>query len=124
MTLRYADRYPTGMGVHQTPDCYGREAYFSARDDDCQRCRFFDSCAQEVRGMRSSTPQTASNRRIPVREQTAPMPTFRHGPEGRSHAGIILEDESAIERLARDVLTGMCRGGSWEMYEFFTYFRF
>lgn len=60
---------------------------------------------------------------VPVNiERRAPLP-----PEHIQHprdAAVLRPNESLLERIARDVLTGACRGGSYELYTFFCRFRF
>jgi hypothetical protein len=50
------------------------------------------------------------------------MPT-RRGPDERTHAGIIMEGETAFERFMKDCATGACRGFFEEGSDFFRYWR-
>ena len=43
-------------------------------------------------------------------------------PKGES--GIVKPDETWSQRMLKDVMTGACRGGAWELYQFFCRNRF
>lgn len=114
--LRYADRFPDRQ---ERPDCFGRAAYYSSTDNDCRRCDYFEECGDAV----------GRRRVIPVRGPAAtPTPTYRSRNDGveasDTRAGEIAEDESGLERFAKDCATGACRGAMWEGYQFFVKFRF
>lgn len=117
--LRYADRHPKEERI---PECYAREAYYDPKCAECQRCAFAYECRDEVRRKKGSTT-------IPVRPQTEDRPTsrpyvsMRRGPDERTHAGIIMEDESPFERFMKDCVTGACRGFFEEGSDFFRYWR-
>lgn len=118
MTLRYADRHPREERV---PECFGREAYFDPKCSECRRCHFEYDCRDEINNRRPSSS-------IPVRRTEAPnrpMPSMpaRRGQENRTHAGIILEGETAFNRFLKDCVTGACRGFFEEGSDFFRYWR-
>jgi hypothetical protein len=48
---------------------------------------------------------------------------LRRGPENRTHAGIIMEGETAFNRFLKDCVTGACRGFFEEGSDFFRYWR-
>lgn len=106
-----------GESRSQKPDCYGRESYFNTRDPDCQRCDFFDDCADEIKSRRRGSSSVRSV--YPRREERS-----NEVLKAKTHAGIVQEGESPGGRFLRDCLTGACRGAAWEAYEFFCQFRF
>jgi hypothetical protein len=123
MPLRYADRHPREEKV---PECFGRDAYFDPKCSECRRCHLEYECRDEIHS-RKGTP-------IPVRrvENTTYAPTpgrvisnmpSRRGPDDRTHAGIIQENETAFERFMKDCLTGACRGFFEEGSDFFRFWR-
>ncbi|MCK4306549.1 MAG: hypothetical protein KAY24_20065 [Candidatus Eisenbacteria sp.] len=118
MTLRYGDRFPD-RGARL--ECFGRSAYYSSGDHDCQRCDFFEECGDAVNNR---------SRSIPVRNSGVSSGVRKRQPEGRgveesdTPAGAIEEEESGFERFAKDCATGACRGAMWEGYQFFVRFRF
>lgn len=116
MSLRYADRYPA---TEQTPQCFGRTAYYSSRDQDCQRCSFFNECGDEIRSRRSTI-----TTRSPARTTSSDTPPHEVERYNSGDAGVIREGETAAQRFLRDCLTGACRGGLYEGYRFFNKFRF
>jgi hypothetical protein len=111
--LKYADRYPDRSA---RLECFGRSAYYSSRDHDCQRCDFFEECGDAVNGR---------GRSVPTRIRGSKRRTEGSGvEESDTPAGVIEEEESGLERFARDCATGACRGAMWEGYQFFVRFRF
>jgi hypothetical protein len=110
--LRYSDRFPQD---ERFPECFGRDAYFDPKTTECQRCDFFNRCSSATRGRKGVS--------IPVRgvDDKERMPS--KGLQGRTHAGIVQEGETAFQRFVKDVVTGAARGASYESYEFWTYFR-
>jgi hypothetical protein len=109
--LRYSDRFPQD---ERRPECFGREAYFDPKTTECQRCDFFNSCRSEARGRRGIS--------IPARDSDQDRSPTK-GMQGRTHAGIVQEGETAFQRFVKDVVTGAARGASYESYEFWSYFR-
>jgi hypothetical protein len=116
MGLRYADRHPKEERV---PECYGREAYFDPKCSECRRCHFEYDCRDEIKGRRSPAP---SVRRTEAPSRGPVVPS-RRGPDERTHAGIIMEGETAFERFMKDCATGACRGFFEEGSDFFRYWR-
>jgi hypothetical protein len=116
MGLRYADRHPREERV---PECFGREAYFDPKCSECRRCHFEYDCRDEIKSRKGSTS-------VPVRREAPsvrPGPPARRGPDERTHAGIIMEGETAFERFMKDCVTGACRGFFEEGSDFFRYWR-
>lgn len=116
MPLRYADRHPREERV---PECFGRDAYFDPKCSECRRCHFEYDCRNEINSRKGTS--------VPVRRSEPPSraPTVpsRKGPDSRTHAGIIMEGETAFERFMKDCLTGACRGFFEEGSDFFRYWR-
>lgn len=100
--------------------CFGKSQYFKASDFTCQNCPDYSDCGRVVTGAATS----------PVSRSAMYSDRGYHGrPLGGVEssevpAGVVREGETAFERFGYDVLTGMCRGGMWEGYSFFTVFRF
>lgn len=119
MTLRYSDRHPR---EERTPDCYGKEAYFDPRASECRGCHFEYDCRDAIHGgsKSASVPIRRADRQE-VREPT--RMSSRRGPDERTHAGIVLEGETGLQRFAKDCLTGACRGLFEEGSDFFRYWR-
>lgn len=120
MPLRYADRHPREEKV---PECYGRDAYYDPKCSECRRCHFEYDCRDEINSRRGTpvpvrreAPSVSPGRAVPS------MPT-RRGPDERTHAGIIMEGETAFERFMKDCATGACRGFFEEGSDFFRYWR-
>lgn len=114
--LRYSDRHPREERV---PECYGRDSYYDQESSECRRCRFQHDCEDEIRNKRGV--------RIPVSKQETPSRPSQslgmRGPEDRTHAGIILEGETPLERFLKDCATGACRGFFEEGCDFFRHWR-
>lgn len=113
--LRYAEQYPDAQD--SSPDCYGRDDYFTPSTADCQRCDFFSSCAEKVRAGRGGRNIAPSGRRSQARR-----PEF--GGVEVTQPQEIQEGRTAAEQLLANVATGAARGGAWELYQFFCWWRF
>ena len=115
--LRYGDHYPDVED--RQPDCYGRDDYFTPSTADCQRCDFFSSCAEIVRNRRGS-------RRSPISPSRSPRAAGRSEFSGVEiqQPQEIQEGRTAAQQLLANVATGAARGGSWELYQFFCWYRF
>jgi len=84
-------------------ECFGKEAYWDRTDPECySKCRDYEKCKAKVLGMES-----------PEEEGKA-----------LTHAGIVKPGETPVERLLKDMLTGVCRTIGWELYDFFRHWRF
>jgi len=114
MTLRYGDRHPR---EEPTPECFGREAYYSMGDEECRNCDFAYQCKKEIND-RKPTPVE----RYSARRNEGYQPQSRNMVSS-SHAGVVLEGETAFERFAKDCVTGACRGFFEEGSDFFRNWR-
>lgn len=119
MGLRYADRHPREERV---PECFGREAYFDPKCSECRRCHLEYDCRDEINSRKPSSSIPVRRPEAPSRSPVSSMPV-RRGPEDRTHAGIILEGETAFNRFLKDCVTGACRGFFEEGSDFFRYWR-
>lgn len=123
MTLRYADRHPK---EERLPECYGREAYFDPKCSECKRCHFEFDCRDEIRNRKGNNTVSPSVRRHEPTSRSSSSPSRmpeRRGPDERTHAGIIMENEAPFERFLKDCATGACRGFFEEGSDFFRYWR-
>ena len=116
MSLRYGDRHPRS---ERFPDCFGRDAYYDSRCTDCMRCGYEQDCRDEINHKKGISVPVERSRTVnkPAQRQD------RRGPEERTHAGILLEDETPFQRFIKDCATGACRGFFEEGCEFFRYWR-
>jgi hypothetical protein len=105
----------------QKPPCWGEEEAFNPDGDaECSGCAFQHSCRSEI--MRSNDRPSVYRPRVVKREQQ-----FRrrddNDVEGEHEAGIVEENETALQRFMKDGAAGAMRGMFYEFYQFWKRYR-
>jgi len=84
-----------------------------------------NDCESAVRGVRPRMGGLSISRPVTRTPASIPSSSRQDGAtDAKTPAGDIQEGETWGARMAKDVATGACRGGAWELYQFFVNFRF
>jgi hypothetical protein len=82
-------------------------------------------CESAVRGVRPRMGGLSISRPVMRTSASSSSPGRQDGAtDSKTPTGEIQEGETWGNRMVKDVATGACRGGAWELYQFFVNFRF
>lgn len=118
--------YVDNVRASSKPSCWGKANTYDQNDPECQACRYFRTCTNEIDGRESvrMNPTYRTTRTQRSYETTyRPRDSGRGGEEGVHQPAVIEPDERPVERFAKDALSGGLRGMFYEMWQFWKHFR-